>query len=388
MSAGLREASTSLRGCIDELSRRHRLADVALGVLGRMKQQPDDGGWYPVAPDQPFLRQGRGIGAAQLIQRPLQRSLERAEEIVGGEIRIRLRFLRQHQLLRVGQPRASGIREQPIETAKRVQNVKADRGGVSGAAPDQIDRHAREQPLDFFTALQQAVRHRLQQRGDAFGRPSQPYLAIRHGSILHGPLQLHEIVVRGVIGVGSVATTVVIPSRDIMQRRFAVCLAVASIVTLTGCLARFRVGETAAPLPEFRPEQFFAGATHGDGVLATRGRADRAFQVTGTGHGEPDGTFVLDQTLTYADRKVERRSFRMRRVAEHQYTATLTGASGRVSASIEGNSFHLRYTIGRPSVTMEQWIYLQPDGRTALNRGTVRVLGVPIAHLSETITRQ
>jgi hypothetical protein len=36
---------------------------------------------------------------------------------------------------------------------------------------------------------------------------------------------------------------------------------------------------------------------------------------------------------------------------------------------------------------MEQWIYRQPDGRTALNRSTVRVLGVPVAHLSETITK-
>ncbi|MEO6235592.1 MAG: DUF3833 family protein [Vicinamibacterales bacterium] len=173
-----------------------------------------------------------------------------------------------------------------------------------------------------------------------------------------------------------------------MQRRFAGCLAAASIVALTGCLARFRVGNTAAQVPEFRPEQFFAGVTHGDGVLATRGKGDRAFQVTGTGHSEPDGIFVLDQTLTYADRKVERRSFRMRRVDAHHYTATLTGASGRVAARAEGNSFHLRYTIRRPAVTMEQWIYLQPDGRTALNRGTVRVLGVPVAHLSETITRQ
>ncbi|MEP7118065.1 MAG: DUF3833 family protein, partial [Acidobacteriota bacterium] len=90
----------------------------------------------------------------------------------------------------------------------------------------------------------------------------------------------------------------------------------------------------------------------------------------------------------YSNGEVNRRSFRMRRVDEHEYTGTLTGVSGAVWARVDGNSFHVRYTMRRPAVTMEQWIHLQPDGRTGLNRATVRVFGIPIAHLSETITRQ
>ena len=34
---------------------------------------------------------------------------------------------------------------------------------------------------------------------------------------------------------------------------------------------------------------------------------------------------------------------------------------------------------------VEQWMDLQPDGRTLENRGVLTVLGVPIAHLTETI---
>lgn len=170
----------------------------------------------------------------------------------------------------------------------------------------------------------------------------------------------------------------------ISSLRFALPMALA----LSGCLGGFRVAETPARTPLFRPERFFAGATSGEGILSVRGKADRPFHVASTGHGESDGTFVLDQTITYADGLVERRSFRMRRVDEHLYTGRLTSASGTVSARAEGNSFHLRYTIRKPAVTMEQWIYLQPDGRSSLNRATVRVLGFPVAHLSETITRQ
>lgn len=160
-------------------------------------------------------------------------------------------------------------------------------------------------------------------------------------------------------------------------------------VCLSGCLGGFRVAATPAQAtPAFRPEQFFTGVTHGDGTLAVRGRADRAFQVVSTGRTDRDGSFVLDQTVTYANGAVNRRSFRMRRVDEHEYTGTLTGVAGAVSARVDGNSFHVRYTMRRPAVRMEQWIHLQPDGRTALNRATVRMFGIPVAHLSETITRQ
>jgi hypothetical protein len=46
----------------------------------------------------------------------------------------------------------------------------------------------------------------------------------------------------------------------------------------------------------------------------------------------------------------------------------------------------------RPSAfeggALEQWMYLQPDGRTVMNEATVRVFGVVVAHLSERITQE
>ncbi len=43
--------------------------------------------------------------------------------------------------------------------------------------------------------------------------------------------------------------------------------------------------------------------------------------------------------------------------------------------------------LGKPAVRMEQWMFVQPDGRSVLNRATVTVLGIPVARLSETIRR-
>lgn len=159
---------------------------------------------------------------------------------------------------------------------------------------------------------------------------------------------------------------------------------------MSGCLGgirdKGRVVETQQP--QFRPERFFEGSTHGEGVMWVRTKADRRFLVNSTGHSEGDGTFVLDQTVTYDNGRVETRSFRLRHVGEDEYVGTLTGASGVVRARTMGNAFHVQYTIGHPHVTMEQWIYLQPDGRTSLNRATVRILGIPVARISETIARR
>ncbi|MEO7367660.1 MAG: hypothetical protein ABIZ36_06870, partial [Gemmatimonadaceae bacterium] len=58
---------------------------------------------------------------------------------------------------------------------------------------------------------------------------------------------------------------------------------VALALLMTACLAGFRLPKAPAAGPGFRPEQFFIGFTRGDGVLATRGRRDRPFHVTGVG---------------------------------------------------------------------------------------------------------
>lgn len=167
----------------------------------------------------------------------------------------------------------------------------------------------------------------------------------------------------------------------------AALLAVLFALLLSGCLGRFDVAQTPAATPAFQPEVFFDGATHGDGTLAVRGRAARGFTVASSGHQARDGVFVLEQEIRFVDGEVQRRSFRIRRLDAHRYAGSLSGAAGPVTARADGNSFHLRYQMGKAS-TMEQWIYLQPDGRTAFNRATVRVLGMPVAHLSETIRRK
>lgn len=173
----------------------------------------------------------------------------------------------------------------------------------------------------------------------------------------------------------------------VLRSCWGALLCAASVLLISGCLASAPARPQALPAPEFRPELFFSGRTHGDGTLLQRLRAPKALQVEGLGRMEADSTFRLDQTVTFRDGTTEKRTWHMRRLDAHTYTATLSDAAGKVSAETNGNVFHLRYLLRQPAVYMEQWIYLQPGGRVADNEATVTILGVPWVRLSERITR-
>ena len=168
-----------------------------------------------------------------------------------------------------------------------------------------------------------------------------------------------------------------------------ICTRVLLAVALGGCAPVLRPSDFAGGTPELRPDVFFAGATSSSGVLANRsGTPTRRLHVKGFGQTLPDGSFRLDQSITFDEDAPQMRTWVMRRLDAHHYTATLTDASGAVQGEAYGDLFHLRYPMKTPfGGEMEQWMYLQADGRTVMNEATVRVFGVVVAHVSELITQ-
>jgi hypothetical protein len=178
------------------------------------------------------------------------------------------------------------------------------------------------------------------------------------------------------------------PSRrqcERIARRIAV---LALALGLAGCLSPMPLAGFDAAGPAMRPEQFFAGHTRGWGVVQSRGgRPSRRFTVEGHGRTASDGSFHLVQTVRWGDGHETRREWRMIANGAASYCATLTEAKGPVSAEVRGNVFRLQYRLASPDVVMVQYLYLQPGGRQLLNTGTVTAIGVPVAQLSEIITR-
>jgi len=155
---------------------------------------------------------------------------------------------------------------------------------------------------------------------------------------------------------------------------------------LGGCGAKPLAPELAAPSPVFRAERFFAGRTAGAGALKIVFKDAESIRVEGAGEVTADGTLILNQTVWRGTRAPQKRQWRIREIAPGRYSGTLTDATDRVRGEVQGNRLYLTYPM-KGGVTAEQWLYLQPDGRTALNRMRVTKLGLTVARLNETIRK-
>ena len=145
--------------------------------------------------------------------------------------------------------------------------------------------------------------------------------------------------------------------------------------------------ELARPDPVFRAEEFFLGRTQSSGKAKQAFSRAKTLAVQSVGHAEPDGTLVLDQVVHRQDNPPERRQWRIRRLPGGRYSGTITDAKGPVTGEVRGNCLHLRYTVARGGLSVDQYLYLQPGGRTAANRMTFRKLGITFATVEEVIRR-
>ncbi len=164
-------------------------------------------------------------------------------------------------------------------------------------------------------------------------------------------------------------------------------LLVVATALVAGCMPGAAPITPQADTPVFRPEVFFDGPSHGNPVLKIRMKAPQQLHVRSTGTPQADSTFRLDQTISYPDGHAVERTWIMQALGGGRYSSTLTpDATGPVEAYTEGNRFHIRYPMGR-TTTMEQTLSLHPDGQVADNVATVRMGGMVVARITETITR-
>lgn len=140
----------------------------------------------------------------------------------------------------------------------------------------------------------------------------------------------------------------------------------------------------AAAAPD--PLALFEGASQGRGTLRLGlGRA-RPYTVDNRGVRDADGTLRLMQVVHMSGAPDRHRDWVIRPQGGGRYVFTLTDAVGPGVAQVTGPRIDLRFAP-RHGVRMHQVLVLSPDGRTLSNVGRIRVLGVPIGRLVETISR-
>lgn len=161
----------------------------------------------------------------------------------------------------------------------------------------------------------------------------------------------------------------------------------------TGCTS-LSPPRFAGSAPAFEPVAFFTGRVRSWGVFENRaGEPSRRFATVCDGRREADGTLALDQTFTYEDGTTQHRHWRIRRLDAHRYEATANDVVGVGTGEAYGNAFHWGYTValspGNPlgNVRLKQWMYLQANGQTMMNRASVNKLGLQVAQVTEFFRR-
>ena len=174
--------------------------------------------------------------------------------------------------------------------------------------------------------------------------------------------------------------------------RFLPAAALAALLTACSPLV---VRDFAGTSPVFAPERFFEGATSSWGVIEGRsGEPLRSLRTETSGRVAGDGALELDQTLTFGDGEVRRRSWRLVRVGEGKYRATASDISGEAVGEASGRALRMEYALQLApgsrwrTAHATHWMYLADDGETMLNRVVLSKFGVVLATVSETFRRR
>ena len=157
-------------------------------------------------------------------------------------------------------------------------------------------------------------------------------------------------------------------------------------VCLSACVGTPENIALEKPAPVFSPSQFFSGSTVGEGSLNIIMSGHQSTLVAGEGHVTDDGTLMLVQRIEREKHAPRTRTWNIIPSGKNSYTGTLSDAKGPISAKVSGNELNIRYKT-KDGLDVEQWLFLQPGGETAVNHMVVRKLGVTVASLEETIRK-
>lgn len=164
------------------------------------------------------------------------------------------------------------------------------------------------------------------------------------------------------------------------RMRTPILLALAFAILMPGAASQ------ASPPADADPLAMFVGASQGRGTLKLGFGPARAYTVDNRGTRDADGTVRLAQVVHMPGVADHPRDWVIRPAGGGRYTFTLSDAVGPGVAVVDGARITLRFAP-RHGVRLTQVLERSPDGATLSNHGRITVLGLPIGHLDETISR-
>lgn len=140
--------------------------------------------------------------------------------------------------------------------------------------------------------------------------------------------------------------------------------------------------------PRFRLEEYFDGKSRAWGIFEDRfGSLRRQFTVDIDGSWDGE-VLTLVEDFVYDDGELEQRIWTIRPVGENGYEGSADGVVGTAIGSAYGNAlnwqYHFDLAIGERTLNVhfDDWMFLQPDGETMINRARVSKWGIEVGTAS------
>ena len=175
-----------------------------------------------------------------------------------------------------------------------------------------------------------------------------------------------------------------------MKRRLLIACAGAGL--LAGC-ASPQLADFAGATPKLDLRSYFDGAVDAWGIFTDRGgKVVKRFTVAMDCRWQGDQG-VLDEAFTYSDGTKQRRVWRLRQLADGQYSGQADDVVGLATGRQLGNAFQWRYTLALPvegrviEVQMDDWMYLMSE-RVLLNKASMRKFGVQLGEVTLSFTKR
>jgi hypothetical protein len=156
---------------------------------------------------------------------------------------------------------------------------------------------------------------------------------------------------------------------------------------LIGCGGGMKISQFKGDTPKFQPEVYFNDDMTAHGLFQDRfGNVRRQFTADIDGNWDPETkTLTLNEEFIYADGMEETRIWTIEKTGENSYIGDADNVIGKAEGTTAGNALNFNYDFdlempdgGSIKVHFDDWMFLQPDGKTMINRATVSKFGITL----------
>ena len=178
-----------------------------------------------------------------------------------------------------------------------------------------------------------------------------------------------------------------------MKRRLLISGSAATLALALGGCASQKIDDYASEKPVLDLQQYFNGTLDAYGVFTDRsGAIVKRFTVVMrcTWQGNEG---VLDEDFIYSDGTKQKRVWRIKKLADGQYTGEADDVVGTALGQARGNALNWSYTLSLPvdgsiyQVQFDDWMYLMTD-RVMLNKATMSKFGVRLGEVTLSFTKR